>query len=127
MLALDCCNCAATADAATSLDNLTALRFTGCKLSFPWQHAHRLKEAVLLGDENEYPTMRGSVPVHGTTHLTALMGLRSLTLELPLDELPSSTAWLGSVTNLETHVIGPGRTDGIDQVGNCSMSVPKCK
>lgn len=43
--------------------------------------------------------------------------LRSLTLKLPLDELPATGAWLGSVTTLTTYTLGDRRLDGVQPGG----------
>lgn len=103
---------AATVAASTLLSTLTALRFNGRELSFPWQQACALEELALLG--YSYAEF---LSVLGANHLAAQTGLRSLTVMLPLSELPTSSAWLGSVTALETHFTAHGRQDGINQVG----------
>lgn len=73
--------------------------------------------------------------MHGIGHLAALKKLRSLTLELPRNELPVSTAWLRRVTTLNLHITAEMRQAGIDQVGGlaiphaceCKHACPECR
>lgn len=103
---------AATVSARAPLGSLTALRFQGNKLSFPWQQARGLQQLYLASSAFE----PGPLRVRGVSQLTALTRLHSLALELPLNGLPSSTAWLGGVTALKTDVTGQAQ-QSINQVG----------
>lgn len=113
-------NCAAIITAGVALDSLTAVRFCGGELSFPWQQASGLRELAVHAGPLRPPSMPG------TRDLTALKELHALALELPRNELPARAAWLGSVTALETHITRHERQDAIDQVGGWQGPMHAC-
>lgn len=76
-LTLECSLPGATVAASAPLGGLTALRFSGGALSFPWEQACGLEELALTGNGTRPPF------VPGTRHLSALMRLRLLALPLP--------------------------------------------